>query len=112
VRQLNQPSRLSQRSPVRQESVSLKSGLSVPSLTQGTGIDQAKDKEEMDDTEAFITHSDHVAKGEPNEQYCLTLAQPNRMIQKLEVPNSFSSEEHPNTERQAELASIDSLYSG
>lgn len=50
------------------EQYSLRSGLSVPSLTQGTGFEAAKDKEEMDDTEAFITHSDHLDKNDKEAQ--------------------------------------------
>jgi hypothetical protein len=90
----------------------------VPSLTQCTGFEAAKEKEEMDDTEAFITHSDHLAKGdskdsEKEKQYYLTGLQPNRMVfkDKLDVQNCFTAEEHPMTERPGERASIDSLYS-
>lgn len=95
--QLNQPShsvrQSMQCSPLRFHDSVKRSVGSIPSVmsiaetqmparnAEGTDGPEGGEKEkaeEMDDTEAFITHSDHMDKGEPNDdaKFCKTGVQP------------------------------------
>jgi hypothetical protein len=106
--------------PKPSEVFSMNSVQSVPSLVKDSNGDCIRiSKDDVDDTEHFITHSDHLAKVEQNEvelmekKFNLTGMQNTRLMlqDRLVEHGNFSMEEHPNTERHADRASIDSLYS-
>jgi O-acetylhomoserine/O-acetylserine sulfhydrylase-like pyridoxal-dependent enzyme len=111
---------------LQSEQFSLKSVISVTddlasvAHAPGSALVGNNKKDDVDNTEAFIIHSDHLTNVElkkvessDKNRFCQTGGQNSRLAfkEKLNNPSHNISEIHPMTERPAERASIDSLYS-